>query len=40
MDTPLLPDGRPAGWWVTDPDGNVVDCGPDITLEVVANSGE
>jgi len=40
MTTPLLPDGTPAGWWVTDPEGRVVDAGPAITLELLVGEQE
>jgi hypothetical protein len=31
---------RPVGWLVLDPDGNVVDFGPPIELEMVTQMGE
>lgn len=31
---------EPIGWQVVDPDGNVIDSGPLIELEIVAVSGE
>lgn len=34
----LTPDGEPVGWRVLDPDGNVVDCGPGMTLEAVSST--
>ena len=34
-----LADGSPVGWRVIDPDGNVVDSGPLIELEMVAGLG-
>ena len=36
----LLPDGSPVGWRVIDPDGNVVDSGPLMFAELVADTGE
>lgn len=38
-DIVLLPDGTPAGWWVKDPDGNVVQSGPAIDLVSLADFG-
>lgn len=31
---------QPIGWRVIDPDGNVVDSGPCIELEMVTSMGE
>jgi len=35
-----MPDGSPVGWYVTDPDGAVVDYGPVTTVELVAGVGD
>lgn len=34
------PPDEPAGWQVTDPDGNVVAAGPPTVLEASADAGE
>jgi len=34
------PPDEPAGWLVTDPDGNVVDSGGQSTTEASAGAGE
>ena len=33
-------DEEPAGWLVLDPDGNVIDSGPQTVLEASADAGE
>ncbi len=33
-------EGQPDGWRVLDPDGNVVDAGPQTVTEASADAGE
>jgi hypothetical protein len=33
-----MPDGSPIGWYVTDPQGNVVDYGGVTVVELVSSS--
>jgi hypothetical protein len=35
-----VPAGEPVGWRVIDPDGNVVDSGPGMVLEMVTEMGD
>ena len=36
----MTPEQPPAGWLVTDPDGNVVAAGPQTVTEASADAGE
>ena len=36
----MTPEQQPAGWLVTDPDGNVIDAGPQTVLEASADAGQ
>jgi hypothetical protein len=37
---PETPPDEPVGWQVLDPDGNVVDSGPQTVLEASADAGK
>jgi hypothetical protein len=38
--TEAVPETPPDGWLVLDPDGHVVDSGPQTVLEASADAGE